>query len=172
MVQVLPILHIYSDLVRQVRICLTPLPPLSEKIGNWTTPLPSLLENISRSQKADLSISQVESRCQVVLYKILWFLSRVEFEDDDFFSFIIMIFFSFVTIWVLEFSQLKILSFVTTWLFQFCHNLSWVFWQFKFLGFVTITSFKYFFHSLSFWALSQCQFWVLSEFKFLSFVSI
>ena len=35
---ILPILHVYSDLVRKVRHCQTPPPPLFRKIRNWLPP--------------------------------------------------------------------------------------------------------------------------------------
>ena len=40
---ILPILHTFSDLVEPVRICLTPPPPLSEKNQNFANPCSGLV---------------------------------------------------------------------------------------------------------------------------------
>ena len=80
----------------------------------------------------------------------------------------ILIFFSFVIIWVFEsyhsVCTIWVFSFVTIW-FEFCHNLIfWVLSQFEFLSFVTI--WVAFCHNMSFQVLSQLvhnlSFWVLS----------
>ena len=68
-------------------------------------------KNIARSQNAALSTSQVESRCEIVLTKILVFKVLQQFE-----------FLSFVTIIIL--SKFDLLSFVTILVFEFFHILS------------------------------------------------
>ena len=83
----------------------------------------------------------------------IWVLSQFNFYVKIwlfFFSFVTILVFEFVTIWVLDLCKFEFLSFVTIWLFEFCHNLNfvfchmlsfWVFWQLEFCHYLTLTKF-------------------------------
>ena len=76
-----------------------------------TLPVARIKRNIARLRKAALRTSQVELRCQVVLNKILFFLSQFELSFVTVFKFYPNLSFWTVTISVFEFSHNSCLRF-------------------------------------------------------------